>query len=390
MDLDYPLELHNEHNSFALCPDHLDGRLDAHLWNRRNYGIYYEGLKFVIEKGLILRNIHYGIKFREYAFTKPFIELNTKLRQEAPTKFQGDVFKLKMNSGYGKHGENKENRIDVKFTKSEKEFLKEVGKPTFRERMILDDYVNMVSLCKGTVYEDKPVYVAQTILDKSKIILQKYYYNHLLPLFGNKLVILYSDTDSLIFQVFTDNFYADIALYAPEYYDTSGYKMNKHFEKNGFPIGLNKKRPGFMEDEHPNDPILEFIGTSAKQYYYKTESGEKVIKAKGISDRSNVLNRDDFYNAVFEKKEKDDVVQTQIRSFNLRNYTISMKKKTFSVDQKRIVLDDNVSTLAHGHWRDIGVCILPETFPLPKKGTLGRLCLKQLREEYRKKLYPPI
>ena len=50
VDLDYPLELHNEHNSFALCPDHLDGRLDAHPWDGRNYGIYYQGLKFVIEK----------------------------------------------------------------------------------------------------------------------------------------------------------------------------------------------------------------------------------------------------------------------------------------------------------------------------------------------------
>ena len=120
--------------------------------------------------------------------------------------------------------------------------------------------------------------------------------------------ILYTDTDSLIFQVFTEDFYADIAPYAPEYYDTSGYKMNEHFEKNGFLIGfligLNQKRQGFMEDEHPNDPILEFIGTSAKQYYYKTESGEKVIKAKGISDRSNVLTRDDFYNAVFEGRRK--------------------------------------------------------------------------------------
>ena len=36
-DIDYPLELHNEHNSFPYLPDHLNGRLDAHLRNRRNF-----------------------------------------------------------------------------------------------------------------------------------------------------------------------------------------------------------------------------------------------------------------------------------------------------------------------------------------------------------------
>ena len=58
VDLDYPLELHDKYNPFAMCPDHLDKRLDAHLWNRREYGIYYEGLRVAINQGLILKKIH--------------------------------------------------------------------------------------------------------------------------------------------------------------------------------------------------------------------------------------------------------------------------------------------------------------------------------------------
>lgn len=117
VDLEYPLELHIEHNSFPLCPDHLNERLDAHLWELENYGIYYEGLKAALDFGLILKKIHCGIKFKEYAFAKPFIELNTKLCQQAKTKFEGNVFKLKMNSAFGKFGENKVNRSKVDFTK---------------------------------------------------------------------------------------------------------------------------------------------------------------------------------------------------------------------------------------------------------------------------------
>ena len=74
------------------------------------------------------------------------------------------------------------------------------------------------------------------------------------------------------------------------------------------------------------------------------------------------------------------VKQVQIRSFGLKNYTVEMNKKIFTGDQKRILLPDKTNFLANGHWRDVGIAVLPE------KETLGRMCLEVLREEYRKKL----
>ena len=103
-DLDYPLELHDEHNSFPVLPVHLNGRLDGHLWDRRGIGLTYEALKEAIE--------------REGPFVRPFIQNNNKKRREAATKFEGDVFELKNNAGYGKFGENKDNRSKVKFTRT--------------------------------------------------------------------------------------------------------------------------------------------------------------------------------------------------------------------------------------------------------------------------------
>lgn len=79
VDLDYPLELHDKHNLFPLCPDHLDGILDAHLWPRYNFGMYYKSLKTALDYGMVLTKIDQGVKFKEEAFVKPFIELNTKL-----------------------------------------------------------------------------------------------------------------------------------------------------------------------------------------------------------------------------------------------------------------------------------------------------------------------
>ena len=55
-----------------------------------------------------------------------------------------------------------------------------------------------------------------------------------------------------------------------------------------FPIGMNPKRPGFMEDECPNDQIVEFIGCSAKLYYYRTQSGVETMKAKGVKTKKKI------------------------------------------------------------------------------------------------------
>ena len=98
-NLDYPLELHNEHNSFPVLPKHLNGRLDGHLWDRKNIGLRHKALKEAIERGLILKKIHRGIKSREEAFVRPFIQKNNNKRRKAATKFEGDVFKLKIMLG---------------------------------------------------------------------------------------------------------------------------------------------------------------------------------------------------------------------------------------------------------------------------------------------------
>ena len=51
-----------------------------------------------------------------------------------------------------------------------------VGQPEFNNTVLLDDNVNMVKLNQMTVWEDRPVSIAQAILDKSKNIMTNFYY----------------------------------------------------------------------------------------------------------------------------------------------------------------------------------------------------------------------
>ena len=52
------------------------------------------------------------------------------------------------------------------------------------------------------------------------------------------------DTDSLIYQIKTEDFYTDIADDVPTRFDTSGYSGNRLL-----PIRMNKKVIGLMKDE---------------------------------------------------------------------------------------------------------------------------------------------
>ena len=81
------------------------------------------------------------------------------------------------------------------------------------------------------------------------------------------------DTDSLIYNIETEDFYKDIAEDVPARFDTSGYNPDRPL-----PVGLNKKVIGLMKDELGGKIMTEL---RPKMYAYKTGSAESK-KCKGI------------------------------------------------------------------------------------------------------------
>ena len=84
------------------------------------------------------------------------------------------------------------------------------------------------------------------------------------------------DTDSLIYNIETEDFYKDIAEYVPVRFDTSGYNPDRPL-----PVGLNKKVIGLMKDELGGEIMTEFVTLRPKMYAYKIGSAESK-KCKGI------------------------------------------------------------------------------------------------------------
>ena len=76
---------------------------------------------------------------------------------------------------------------------------------------------------KVKVIMKKLVYLSQAFLDLSKIIMYGFHYDNMKPKYSDNLQLCYMDTNSLVYRIKTEDFYADNADDVPARFDTSGY-----------------------------------------------------------------------------------------------------------------------------------------------------------------------
>ena len=174
---------------------------------------------------------------------KPYIDFDTQLRTLATNDFEKDFFKLMNNSVFGKMMENIRKHKNIKLVTNKAQYLKTVMKPNFKSGVLFGENLMGCEMGKVKVVMKKPIYLGQVILDLSKIVMYEFHYDYMKPKFKD-LQLCYMDTDCLIYNIKTENFYADIKDDISTRFDTSGYCPNRPL-----PIGLNKKAIGLMKDE---------------------------------------------------------------------------------------------------------------------------------------------
>ena len=115
------------------------------------------------------------------------------------------------NSVFSKTMENIRKHKDIKLVTKAKDYLKAAMKPSLKSGVLFGENLMDCEMSKVKVLMNKPVYLSQAILDLSKIIMYKFHHNYMLPKYGNNLQLCYMDTDSFIYDIQTEDFYADIA-----------------------------------------------------------------------------------------------------------------------------------------------------------------------------------
>ena len=233
-------------------------KLVPNLHNKENYVIHIRVLGQALKHGLILEKVHRTIELDQSAWTKPYINFNTQLRTQARNDFEKDLFKLMNNSVFGKTIRKHRN---IKLVANTESYLKTVMKPNFKSGVLFGENLMGCEMGKIKVVMNKLVYLGQAILDLSKIMMYEFHYDYMLRKYaggvGNNLKLCYMDTDSRIYHIKTEDFYADIAGDVRTRFDTSGYS-NRSCNRP-LPIRMNEKVIGLMKDELGGAIMTEFV-----------------------------------------------------------------------------------------------------------------------------------
>ena len=356
VDLEYPENLHDLHNDYPFCPERVEckngvEKLIPNLRDKTKYVIHYKNLIQCLKAGLKLKKIHRGIKFIESEWMKPYIEMNTNLRTKAKNNFEKDFYKLMNNSVFGKTMENIRNRVNVKLVNTQERLKKLAAKPNLKSPpKIFSENLVSVHLKKTSLTMNKPVYLGMCILDLSKTIMYDFHYNYIKPKYREKAKLLFTDTDSLMYEIETEDFYKDISEDVKDRFDTSDYPEN---HPSGIPTGINKKVLGMFKDEAAGKIIIEFVGLRAKLYSFIMEDGKENKRCKGVKKQvlESSITHEDYKTCLRTGKEQLRK-QNILRSYEHEVYTEEVNKIALSsIDDKRYILGDGIHTLAWGHYK---------------------------------------
>ena len=302
VDLEYPEQLHDLHNDYPLAPERLIvnkvEKLIPNLNDKKKYIIHHENLKQYLDLGMKLTCVHRGIRFVEEPWLESYIMKNTTLRTNAKNDFEKDFFKLMNNAVFGKTMENIRKRVDVKLVNHQSKAQKFTAKPNFDHLTIFDENRIAIHMKRTKLMFNKPIYCGMVILDLSKTLMYDFHYNYIKKKYGNKAKLLSTDTDSLMYEIETEDFYKDIANDVETKFDTSEFPADH-------PSGIerkNKKVIGMMKDEEGGKIIEEFVGLRAKLYSYKMHVGEEKKKCKGMKKsvvKKNISHQD-YKDCLFE------------------------------------------------------------------------------------------
>ena len=174
--------------------------------------------------------------------------------------------------------ENIRKHRNIGLVTAEEKYLHTVMKPNFKSGVLFGENLMGCEMGKMKVVMNKPVYLGQAILDQSKIVMYEFHYDYMVPKYGlEKLKLCYMDTDSLVYDIKTEDFYEDIMDNVPARFDTSGCHPNRLL-----PVGLNKKVIGLKKDELGGKIMTDFMALRPKLYSYKKLDGSENKKCKGI------------------------------------------------------------------------------------------------------------
>ena len=150
------------------------------------------------------------------------------------------------------------------------------------------------------------------------------------PKYANNVKLCYTDTDSFIMNIKTNDFYKDISNDVKNRFDTSNYKVNRPL-----PTGKNKKIIGLMKDDLGG----KIITLRPKTYSFLADDGKEDKKAKGTKKCiiKKMIKFNDYKKCLLD----DEVILKSKQSFISKKHDVYIENMN---DDKRIVSSNKISS----------------------------------------------
>ena len=369
--LDYPPHLHEQHADYPLAPvkrkvrwadlsPFARGLCDKHglrhalnsekllatFERRERYVLHYRNLQLYVRLGMRLVSVRGALFFRQERVMEPYVYFNWLKRSEAQNEFDVAFYKLLLNSLFGKTIENPEKRTKVRLCRTPEQLERSVSHHSFKSSKVIARDVVGVEMRYPRVKLTKPYPIGMAILDLSKYHMYDFHYNVMKPIFGERIELLYTDTDSLIYEITSDDPYAEVAR--------AGH--SDKFDFSNFPSAhdmhdqCNKRVPGKFKDECNATAIREFVGLRSKMYSMLLQEGREVKVAKGVK-RAVIQNELKFQTYVdcLESCGKMEHSFRCIRSVSHKVHTFHQSKVSLSSFEDKRYLLDSVRSVPYGH-----------------------------------------
>ena len=141
---------------------------------------------------------------------------------------------------------------------------------------------NLVAMRKSklALKLNKPAYVGMCIMELSKVLMYEFRYEYIKIKYDNKPELIYTDTDSLMHEIKTEDVYEDFSS-DKEMFDFSNSSTQSKYYDNS-----NKLVIGKIKDKTGGVAIEKFMGLKPKMYSFLVDNSEH---EKGKRVNSNVV-----------------------------------------------------------------------------------------------------
>ena len=310
-------------------------KLISHLGYDKNCYLSFDMYEMMISLGykIVVKKI---LEYKHSNFMKPYIDF--LFEKKSYYKKIGNIgmsntFKILANSLFGVMMTRCEKFKDFKIVTKESQVDKQIKKPNFSCRNIINENLTILEMEKISVVYNYPILIGSIILQNSKVHMFNYLYKIYPKLFGD-YKMLYQDTDSI---------YAKLNISHDEYL--------KILEENKDLFG--DSIIGHMEPEKLDNPIKEFIALSSKCYSFSCEKEIKnnknklknnIVHIKGILDSYKIkyIDHNLFKKTLIENMKPDKISFNNISVKNQQIKTNTIVKNNIEfLNDKRYISDIN-------------------------------------------------